>query len=212
MTQRKVSIAWQSDKPLSAYGPLAAAAESYGFDAVSVYNDLFFQPAWYPLLDMARQTSHVALGPAAVNPFTCHPIHIAGQIALLDEVSGGRAYLGLARGAWLQALGIAPIHPVQALAEAFAAVRHLLNRSDEGVEGTHFPVAAGHKLRWPAYSSGHVLPFLLGSLGTTHDRSLPVLYPGGKARWDGQSSGCQESACMVAGRSGYRCWISDGCR
>ena len=39
------------------------------------------------------------MGPAAVNPFTCHPLTIAGNIALLDEAADGRAYLGLARGA-----------------------------------------------------------------------------------------------------------------
>ncbi len=40
-----------------------------------------------------------------MNPFTCHPITLAGHVALLDEASRGRAYLGLARGAWLDFLG-----------------------------------------------------------------------------------------------------------
>ena len=35
-----VSVAFQTDKPLSAYGPLAALAETYGFDAVTVYNEI----------------------------------------------------------------------------------------------------------------------------------------------------------------------------
>jgi hypothetical protein len=35
-----VIIAFQTDHPLAAYGPLAAAAEAHGFDGVSVYNDL----------------------------------------------------------------------------------------------------------------------------------------------------------------------------
>jgi alkanesulfonate monooxygenase SsuD/methylene tetrahydromethanopterin reductase-like flavin-dependent oxidoreductase (luciferase family) len=92
----------QTDKPLSAYGPLAQAAEAYGFDGVSVYQDMLYQPAWLPLLEIARHTHRVWFGPAAVNPFTCHPLNIAGHIALLDEASQGRAYLGLARGAWLE--------------------------------------------------------------------------------------------------------------
>ena len=85
----QVSIAFQTDKPLAAYGPLAAAAEAYGFDAVTVYNDMLYQPAWLPLLEMARATRRVQLGVAAVNPFTCHPINIAGNIALIDEASAG---------------------------------------------------------------------------------------------------------------------------
>src|SRR5215468_3499573 len=93
----QISIAFQTDKPISAYGPLAAAAEAYGFDCVSVYNDMLYQPAWLPLLEMARHTTRIRLGPAAVNPFTCHPINIAGNIALIDEASQGRSYLGIAR-------------------------------------------------------------------------------------------------------------------
>ena len=48
MTQ--LSIAFQTDKPLNAYGPLAAQAEAYGFDGVTVYNDMLYQQAWLPLL------------------------------------------------------------------------------------------------------------------------------------------------------------------
>ena len=84
---RALSIAIQTDKPLAAYGPFAAEAERYGFDAVTAYNDLLYQPAWLPLLEMARATRRVRLGVAAVNPFTCHPLNIAGNIALVDEAA-----------------------------------------------------------------------------------------------------------------------------
>ena len=50
---------------------------------------------------MAQATERVRLGPAALNPFTLHPVEIAGQIAALDAVSSGRAYLGLVQGSWL---------------------------------------------------------------------------------------------------------------
>ena len=46
------------------------------------------------------------VGPAALNPYTLHPVEIAGQIAALDAVSNGRAYLGLVQGAWLDELGL----------------------------------------------------------------------------------------------------------
>jgi 5,10-methylenetetrahydromethanopterin reductase len=158
-----LSIAFQTDKPLTAYGPLAAQAEAYGFDAVSVYNDMLYQPAWYPLLEMARATRRVRLGPAAVNPFTCHPLTIAGNIALLDEAANGRAYLGLARGAWLDFVGLAPEQPVTALREAFAAVRHLLRGDKTPLPGAVFPLAGGDTLRWPVAHPD--VPFLLGSWG-----------------------------------------------
>src|SRR6185312_6728150 len=55
-------IAFQTDKPPGAYGPLAAAAETHGFDVVSVFADLLYQPPLPALLEMARATSRVRLG------------------------------------------------------------------------------------------------------------------------------------------------------
>ena len=57
------SIAFQTDKPLTAYGPLAAQADAYGFERVTVYNDMLYQPAWLPLLEMARATSRARIPP-----------------------------------------------------------------------------------------------------------------------------------------------------
>ena len=158
-----ISIAFQTDKPLSAYGPLAAAAEAYGFDGVTVYNDMLYQPAWLPLLEMARATRRVRLGVAAVNPFTCHPINIAGNIALIDEATLGRAYLGVARGAWLDFVAVQPARPVAALREALACVRHLLRRSTDPLPGAIYPLAGGDSLRWPVLRPD--IPFLLGTWG-----------------------------------------------
>lgn len=163
MQPPQLSIAWQTDKRLTAYGPLAARAEAYGFDGVTVYNDLLYQPAWLPLLEMARHTQRVRLGPAAVNPFTSHPINIAGNLALLDEASGGRAYLGLARGAWLDWLGLRPSAVPHALREAFLAIRHLLRRDLTPLPGDHFALAGGDSLRWTVDRPD--IPFLLGSWG-----------------------------------------------
>jgi 5,10-methylenetetrahydromethanopterin reductase len=158
-----VSLAFQTDHPLGAYGPLAAAAEAHGFDGVSVYNDLLFQPAWPALFEIARATRRVRIGPAAVNPFTCHPLTLAGHVALLDEASRGRAYLGLARGAWLEFLGLEPPRPAVALREAFECVSHLLRGDRRPYRGRVFTLAGGETLRWRILRSE--VPFLLGAWG-----------------------------------------------
>jgi 5,10-methylenetetrahydromethanopterin reductase len=163
MPTSSISIAFQTDKPISAYGPLAARAESYGFDGVTVYNDMLYQPAWLPLLQIAQATRRVRIGPAAVNPFTCHPINIAANIALIDEASQGRAYLGLARGSWLEFVGIQPQRPIVALREAFASVRHLLACSREPLPGQVFSLAGGDSLRWSIPRAN--IPMLLGTWG-----------------------------------------------
>ncbi|MCE7989292.1 MAG: LLM class flavin-dependent oxidoreductase [Caldilinea sp. CFX5] len=169
MTNPSISIAFQTDKPLSAYGPLAATAEGYGFDGVTVYNDLLYQPAWLPLMEMAKATSRLRVGVAAVNPFTCHPINIAGNIALIDEAANGRAYLGLARGGWLDFIGVEPQRPVAALREAFTCVRHLLRQSREPYNGAIFPLAGGDSLRWSILRAE--IPFLLGTWGAATIRA-----------------------------------------
>ncbi len=163
MADSLITIAFQTDKPLAAYGPLAATVEGYGFDGVTVYNDLMYQPAWLPLLEIARHTSRVRLGPAAVNPFTAHPINIAGNIALLDEAAQGRTYLGLARGSWLDSIGVEPKRPLTAMSEALGCIRHLLSGSTDPYPAQIFPLSAGTVLRWQGFRAD--IPFLLGAWG-----------------------------------------------
>lgn len=161
MTQ--VSVAFQSDKRLTEYGELGALAEECSFDTVSIYNDLFFQPAWMPLMMVAQHTRSIRLGPAAVNPFLCHPVTIAGNAALLDEASSGRSYLGLARGAWLDAVGIEPRNPIIAVREAIELIQHLWRGDTSIFAGRVFQLRAGETLRWTRVRNK--LPILLGSWG-----------------------------------------------
>jgi 5,10-methylenetetrahydromethanopterin reductase len=156
-------IAFQADKPAGGYAPLAAAAESHGFDVVSVFADLLYQPPLPALLEMAGATSRVRLGAACLNPYTLHPYEIAGQVAALDAASAGRSYLGLARGAWLGAVGIAGSRPLTRLREAAAVARALLSGDDTGFAGQEFALAPGTRLRYPL--PPRVPPLLLGAWG-----------------------------------------------
>ncbi len=160
---RSVSVAFQGDKPLERYGELGALAEGYGFDGVSVYADLGFQPAIGPLLEVARATSRVRVGPAALNPYLLHPVEIAGQIALLDAASNGRTYLGLARGAWLDTVGVSDDRPLTRIRETVAVVRHLLAGREEGFAGELYRLPEGRLFNYPVLRSD--VPVLLGSWG-----------------------------------------------
>ena len=128
---------------------LARLAERGGFDVVSVYKDLFFQPAIYPLLLMARVTERVRLGPAALNPFTLHPVEIAGQIAALDAASGGRAYLGLVQGSVARGAGDRARPPAERqLREAVEVIRGSSPATTSGFDGERFSLAPGARLRY----------------------------------------------------------------
>jgi len=159
MTEFAVGL--QSDKSAAEYEQLARQAEAAGFDVVSVFHDLLYQPAIYPLLLAARVTRRVRLGPAALNPLTLHPVELAGQSAALDLASDGRAYLGLAAGAWLDKLGLDERRPVARMREAVRVIRMLHAGDRDGFAGEFYTLAAGAGL---AYSPARPrLPLLIGT-------------------------------------------------
>jgi 5,10-methylenetetrahydromethanopterin reductase len=161
VSEGELGLGLQSDKPLGEYGQLAVAAEAAGFATVCVFNDLWFQPPLPALLEIAAVTSRVRLGPVGMNPFTVHPVEIAGQIAALDAASRGRAYLGLVRGAWLDELGIPQARPVLAVREAWEVVRRLLAGDVDGFAGERFALPAGRELHYARVR--RVVPLLIGA-------------------------------------------------
>ena len=128
---------------------------------ISVFHDLLFQPAIYPLLLIAGATERVRIGPAALNPSTLHPVELAGQAAALDLASGGRAYLGLVAGAWLDRLGLDERRPVQRLREAVEIVRRLHAGDRSGFAGELFKLAPGAGLEYAPFRSR--LPLMIGT-------------------------------------------------
>jgi 5,10-methylenetetrahydromethanopterin reductase len=142
----ELSIALQSDEDPATYASLAPRIEELGFAAISVYADLGYPSPLLPLTIAAQATRRIRLGPACLNPYLLHPVEIANQLHLLDSVSGGRAYLGLARGAWLDAVGVSQERPVRRLREAVDVVRRLLRGDDTGYQGEIFQLAPGFRL------------------------------------------------------------------
>ena len=163
MTRIPVSLGLQTDKAPGEYAALATLAEGLGFDGVSVFSDLLYQPPVAALLEMAAATTRVRLGCACWNPYTLHPYEIAGQFAAVDAASGGRAYLGLAKGSWLEAIGVEAPKPIAHLRDAVGFIRALLDGSGVGYEGSEFRLEPGIRLRYPLVRPD--VPILLGSWG-----------------------------------------------
>ncbi len=157
------TIAIQTDKSTQDYRDIGRAVEEFGFDGVSAFGDLGYQPPIPALLAVAEATQHLRLGVACLNPSLLHPVEIAGQIAALDEASGGRAYLGLARGSWLGQIGIPTSGGLQRLRECIEVVHYLLAGRDDGYRGTQFTIDPGFKMRYPLPS--RPIDILLGVWG-----------------------------------------------
>jgi 5,10-methylenetetrahydromethanopterin reductase len=159
----EIGIGLQSDKSLADYAALARSAEDLGIDVITVFSDLLYQPPIIPLMEMARVTSRVRLGAACWNPYTLHPYEIAGQVAALDAASDGRAYCGLAKGTWLDQLGIEQDRPIGHLRAAADLIAALLSGSTDGLHSDLFPLAPGAALRYPIRRPR--VPLLIGSWG-----------------------------------------------
>ncbi len=143
------------------YRDIARTAEAAGMDAITVFGDLMFHPPALALLDMAMVTRRIRLGVAAYNPWTQHPVEIAGQIATLDAASNGRAFYGLVRGAWMDQLGIDPRRALSAITDTVAIVRAVLAGDDTGYEGSVYRLAPGTRRHYDVQRTR--VPLLIGS-------------------------------------------------
>ena len=77
----------------------ARLAEEMGFDYVGIADSQSLARELYVTLGVvAASTSRVMLGPTVSNPLTRHPAVAASAIASINELSGGRAFLGLGSG------------------------------------------------------------------------------------------------------------------
>jgi 5,10-methylenetetrahydromethanopterin reductase len=90
----------------------------------------------------AVATRDIELGVGVWNPYLRHPAQIAMEIGALDELSGGRAALGLGSGlsAPIKRLGIDNSRPLGALRDTFAIVRGLLAGETVTHKGSVFSV------------------------------------------------------------------------
>jgi len=159
----RFGISFQSDKSIAEYRHLAEIVDRYEFRTVSVYQDLFYQPPWPALLQFAELTAGPLVGPAVVNPYLSHPVLVAGNLAMLDDLSRGRAYLGVGKGAFLDAIAVPQERPLRAIRETVELVQHFLGGFRDPYEGEIFRATAGAVLRFPIPS--RALPVLIGGWG-----------------------------------------------
>ncbi|MDQ2848639.1 MAG: LLM class flavin-dependent oxidoreductase [Actinomycetota bacterium] len=156
-----VTVALQTDKTAADYARLAQAVEGVGLQGISLFADLGFQPPGPALAIIAEHTSRVRIGVACYNPQLTHPVHIAAEAAALQHLSGGRGYVGVARGAWLDRVGVTDDGGLKRFNEALAVLRMVLAGNDSGYAGAYFRIDPGFRLSNPTDS----MPMLVGTWG-----------------------------------------------
>ena len=91
-----------------------------------VADEHFLRDPWVQLGAIAAVTSRVSIGICITDPYIRHPALTAAAAATLQELSGGRALLGLGAGSTgFPALGLTPRLPAQAVTECIELSRML---------------------------------------------------------------------------------------
>ena len=105
----------------------ATLAEANGYTAVWLGDERFYREVYTCLGQIAAHTAKVLIGPCVTDPYARHPALTAMAIATLDEVSDGRAILGIGAGiSGFAELQIDRRKPARAMREAIALIRALL--------------------------------------------------------------------------------------
>jgi Luciferase-like monooxygenase/Hemerythrin HHE cation binding domain len=143
---------------------LAAVAEVSGLDLVTVQDHPYqarHLDAWTLLSVIAARTSTLRVALNVANLPLRNPVVLAGSVASLDVLSGGRVELGIGTGAFWDAIEAAggvrlsPGEAVSALEEAIGVIRAMwVGQGSVRLDGKHHPVRGLHSGPAPAHPVG----------------------------------------------------------
>lgn len=164
---------------------LTVLAEQAGFDYAWYPHDTFMHNTWVMTAAAAAATSKIQVGSVGTNPFTTNPAEIATYIASLDELSGGRAVLGLGLHTheMVEWTGVDASRSIQATREATMIIRALLRGEVVDYQGEIFQWTDKCYLRLkPVRSEVPIYicafgPDYLALSGEIGDGSLPMITP-----------------------------------
>jgi 5,10-methylenetetrahydromethanopterin reductase len=143
---------------------LARKAEHAGLDSVWMADGYYARDPLVSLAAVASATERVMLGTSVLNPFTRHPAALAMAFATLDELSGGRAVIGIGSGARHQVegqMGYDGSRPLTAVREAIDVLERMATGKEVDYEGKAM-TARGVRL---VVRGARQLPIYVGAVG-----------------------------------------------
>ena len=144
MSQCAFGLLLFSDYTIDKLAELAALAEELGYRDFWYTDVRFARDCYLGLAAAAARTRKIRLGPGVTDPYSRHPALTAASIATLDEMSSGRAVLGLGTGgAGFRELGLERPLPVAALRETVSVIRGLLAGETVTQQGKVISLAGG---------------------------------------------------------------------
>lgn len=164
---------------------LAVIAEQAGFDSVWFPHDPFMANTWVLTSAAAEHTSRIHIGSVGTNAYLTNPAEIATYIATIDELSQGRALLGLGLHTteMVEWTGIDAAAYLSNTREAVGIIRSLLRGETAAVQGESFSWTDQCYLRFephrpdiPIYVAAFGSDYLALS-GAIGDGSMPMITP-----------------------------------
>src|SRR6266436_7903069 len=144
---------------------LAKRAEETGFGTFWVPEDPFYRGAFTLAAAVACGTSTIKVGIGVLNPYTRHPALTAMEFAALDEVSDGRAILGIGAGLkdWIEGrLKIPYTKPTAAMRESVEIIRRFFRGEEVTNAGKVFQT---ERIKMSFKPVRTEIPIYLGVLG-----------------------------------------------
>jgi 5,10-methylenetetrahydromethanopterin reductase len=140
---------------------LAQLAEEVGVDRLGI-SDVIFYPDTFELQALcAFVTKRISIGSLVTNPYTRHPAVIAAAVSTLDEISDGRAFLGIGAGAGIGKLGVIRSPPAPTIREAIRIIRELLAGRVVNYQGNAYQLSdKDSRLQFPPQRT---VPILIGT-------------------------------------------------
>nr|MDO8061679.1 5,10-methylenetetrahydromethanopterin reductase [Candidatus Freyrarchaeum guaymaensis] len=138
----KIGIELVPERPISEIVRYIKHAEENGF-AFSWITDHYNNRNVYATLAVAAaNTSKIMLGPGVTNPFLVYPPVTASAVATIDEISNGRAVMGIGAGdkGTLDQLGVEWKSPLTAVREVVEICRLLWSGETVKYDGKMFKV------------------------------------------------------------------------
>jgi 5,10-methylenetetrahydromethanopterin reductase len=131
---------------------LARAAEEAGFQDVWFPDHYFIREVYAALALAAAATTRIGLGTGVTSPFLRHPVLLASAVATIDEISEGRAILGLGVGGheFPSQLDVSLARPLAVCREASDIIRRLLAGETVTAQGKVFSVRGARLSFTPA--------------------------------------------------------------
>ena len=125
----KFGIEFVPNEPIEKIVKLVKLAEDVGFEYTWITDHYNNKNVYETLALIAAGTETIKMGPGVTNPYVRSPAITASAVATLDELSNGRATLGIGPGdkATFDALGIEWTKPVSTIKSAITMMETLLS-------------------------------------------------------------------------------------